>query len=277
MLYKSDYLDEFEFKDNKKIIAKVDSFLFSGKEKIHLVLDFDRTMTKSQNQAGENINTWQILKTHLPEEAKEEYQKFYNKYRPLEAANKMKESDAAAWWEEILNLYQKNKLNWLDIVNDVNSKMPIRNGTKELFDVCKKKNIPIIIISAGIKDVIEIWCQRFEIKPATILSTNLFFDNNGYIKGWDRGSLIHVLNKKEKGHKEVSEMKKLRPNIILIGDSINDYSMVNGTKKVLRIIIDDPRPDDMLSKKNNSDGFSKFDLVIKNKSLYPIIKILKLF
>ena len=130
MLYKSDYLDEFEFKDNKKIIAKVDSFLFSGKEKIHLVLDFDRTMTKSQNQAGENINTWQILKTHLPEEAKEEYQKFYNKYRPLEAANKMKESDAAAWWEEILNLYQKNKLNWLDIVNDVNSKMPIRNGTK---------------------------------------------------------------------------------------------------------------------------------------------------
>lgn len=271
-------LEKFLYKDRKKTLKKLEFLLNSGKEKLHLILDFDRTLTKSQNKFGENVTTWEILRTHLPKKAQEEYQRFYNKYRPLEVNNRMKISDAIIWWERILNLYKENKLKWSDIANDVEKRMPIRPCAKELFDICKQKGIPTIIISAGIRDVIEMWCQRFEIKPTVIMSTNLFFDSKGYIKGWDRKSLIHVLNKKEKGHQEISKMRKLRPNIILIGDSVDDASMVDGTKNVLRIIVDDPRIDDASkSKEFYDDTLKKFDLIIRNKSLCPAVEIIKLF
>lgn len=73
-------------------------------------------------------------------------------------------------------------------------------------------------------------------------------------------------------------MRKLKPNIFLIGDSVDDAGMVNGVKKVLRIILDNPRID----AKHKSGIFynkmlQKFDLVIKEKSLFPVVDIIKLF
>ena len=272
-----DCLNNFIFRDEDRIVEKIKHFLDSGKEKIHLVLDFDRTLTESQNKLGENVSTWEILKTHLPQNSQEGYQALYNKYRPLELKNVMSLSDAVTWWEGILNLYKMNKLRCSDIANDIETRIPIRACVKELFKICEEKNIPIIIISAGIKDVIEMWCQKFSIKPSIILSTKLIFDSKGYIKGWDRSSLIHVLNKKEKGHKQIGKMRESRPNTILVGDSVSDARMVSGDENVLRIIVDDPRTDDELDEEFYKDMFSKFDLVIRNKSLCPVIDIVKLF
>ena len=271
-------LKKFFYKDKEKTLKKLDFLLDSGKEKLHLILDFDRTLTKSKNKFNEDVTTWEILRTHLPQKAQKEYQRFYNKYQPLEAENKLKVSDAIIWWERILNLYKENKLKWSDITSDVEKRMPMRLHVKGLFDACEARGIPTIIISAGIKDVIELWCQRFEVNPTVILSTNLFFNSKGYIKGWDKKSLIHTLNKKEKGYQEVNRMRQLRPNIILIGDSIDDASMVDGTGNVLRIIIDNPQGEDAVRDKRFYDKvFQKFDLVIKDESLYSVVKIINLF
>jgi cytosolic 5'-nucleotidase 3 len=266
------YLKNFLYKDRKKTIEKIGSFLDSGSEKIHLVLDFDRTLTK-----GKDLTTWAIFGTHLSPEGIIEYKKAYNKYRPMEIKNKMKLSDAISWWEEMLTLYKENKVKWQDIMKDVKMKMSIRPGAKELFDICAKKNISTIIISAGTKNIIEALFKRLGIKPTLVLSTKLFFDSKGYMKGWDRASLIHVLNKKEMGHTQISKIRKSRPKTILIGDSIQDADMVSGEKNVLRIIVDDPRIDDASrGKAYYKDVFKKFDLIIKNKNLYPVVNIIKL-
>lgn len=267
------YLNNFIYRDKRKVNKKINSFLNSGSKKIHLVLDFDRTLT-----TGEDITTWAIFGAHLTQKGRKKYKKAYDKYRPLEISNKMKLFHAVAWWEEMLALYRENKVEWRDILKDVRTKMSIRSGTRELFDVCSKKGIPTIIISAGTKNIIEAMFRRFSIKPTTILSTKLFFDSEGYMNGWDRNSLIHVLNKKEMGHTQISRIRKLRPKTILIGDSIQDASMVSGNKNVLRIIVDNPRVDDV--SRNEAfykDIFKKFDLVIKNKSLFPVVDIIKLF
>jgi len=254
---------------------KTKSFLADGKEKLHLILDFDMTLTKTINQFGEHVATWQLLMSHLSEKGKKEYQNLYNRYRPLEAANKMTNSVAVEWWEETLNLLVKNRLKWSDILSDVEERMPVREGVKELFDICEQKEIPILIISGGIRDVIEVWCQKLNIKPAIILSTNLNFDSKGFIKGWDKNSLIHAFNKKEQGHEEVSKIRKLRPNTILVGDSPDDYSMVDGDEMVLRILIDDPRPGESLL--GNNAKKDKFDMIIKDKSLFPVVEMIKFF
>jgi len=265
------------FKNKKDFFQKLIFFKICGEEKLQLFLDFDRTLTQSRNRRDENITSWEILRKRLPPEGKKEYLKLYNKYRPLEIKNKLKTVDAIYWWESVMNLYIKYKVKWSNIKNDVTKEMFIRPCVKELFDICDEKNIPTIIISAGIKNIIELWCQKFKIRPTKVLGTKLFFDSKGYIKKWDKKHMIHILNKREKGHKEISRMRKIRPNIILIGDNIEDASMVEGTENVLRVMVNDPRKDEALEKKQLSSIFKKFDLVIKNKSLCPIIDLINLF
>lgn len=85
------YLKNFYCEDKGKVIKKIVSFLNSGSEKIHLVLDFDMTLT-----ATEKFNTWEIFATHLSAKGRIEYKKAYDKYRPLEVRNKMRLSDALA-------------------------------------------------------------------------------------------------------------------------------------------------------------------------------------
>jgi len=267
------YLNNFFYKDKKKVNRKINSFLNSSARKIHLILDFDRTLTK-----GGALTTWAIFGAHLTEEGRIQYKKAYEKYRPLEVNNKMKVSHAVAWWKEMLDLYKENKVKWRDVVRDVRMKMSIRSSAKELFDICNKKGIPTIVISAGNRNVIEAMFRRYNIKPTIILSTELFFNSKGRMSGWDKNSLIHVLNKKEMGHIQINKIRKSKPKTILIGDSIQDAKMVSGNKNVLRIIVDNPRIDDATrGKAFYKDVFKKFDLVIKNKTLFPVVNIIKLF
>jgi len=266
--------EDFLFKERESVLKKLQFFINAGRDKLHLLLDFDRTLTLGQNELGENVTTWEILKTHLPQKAQLEYEQYYNNYRPLETEKQMTEADAIIWWERILNLYSENQLKWQDIKKDVSLKMPIRPFTKELFEACEKKNIPTIILSAGIKDIIDLWCQKFKIKPTLVLSTKLVFSPKGYMIGWERDSLIHVLNKKEKSHQEIEKIRSVKPNTILIGDSLDDILMVEG-EDVLRIAVYNPRRDDKPDRLK--DLTENFDLILQNGTLNGVIKILNLF
>ena len=146
---------------------------------------------------------------------------------------------------------------------------------KNYLKSAKKRIIPTIIISAGIKDIIELWRQRFEINPTIILSTNLTFSSEGYINGWDKDSLVHVLNKKEKGNKEVEKIKLKRPNTILIGDSLDDASMIEKEENVLRVAAHELRQDDKIKK--IKEFTKRFNLVIKDGTFRSVVEILSLF
>lgn len=263
------------FRDKNKFFDKINFLFQGGIDNIHLLLDFDRTLTKSRHKSGKDISTWEILGNHLSAESKKAYRGLYEKYRPLELKNKLRAADAVLWWEGVLKLFKKDKLKWSDIAKDVEINLPIRPGAKELFEFCKERNIPTIIISAGIKDVIELWCQKLEIFPTLVLSTNLTFSPEGIMNGWHKESLIHALNKKEKGHKEVEKIRLVRPNTILVGDDMNDSAMIDGEEKVLRIGVYDSLGTDDNEMANKFNG--KFDLVIKDGKLQSVIKILKFF
>lgn len=252
----------------KNVLSKIKFFISSGKDKLHLILDFDRVLTK-------DVATWEILKSGLPQKAQEECQQLYNIYRPLEIKNRMTTLDATNWWGGTLNIFQENRLKLSDIKKDVDTKLPIRPFVKELFKICERKNIPIIILSAGIKDIIELWCQKFKINPTLILSTKLIFSSKGRMTGWEKDSLIHILNKKEKGQREIRKIKSTRPNTILIGDSLDDADAVQGEADVLRIAVYDPRQDERI---NNLKEFTKrFDIVIRDGTLRQATEILNSF
>jgi len=232
-------------------------------------------LTPSRNAQGKEIATWKLLNRRLPPKLKAEATRLYEKYRPIEVAGKMTPTDAATWWSKVLDLYVQSKLKWSGLAREIEETVPARPGAKELFNICGKKGIPTVIISAGLKDVIELWCQKFEIKPTLVLSTNLRFDGAGYVCGWDKDSLIHIFNKREKGHKELKAIRQSRPNAILVGDSLDDAAMVDGTDDVLRIFIDDQRADDRRSRDFDKEVFKTFDLMIQTRNLMPLVEIIK--
>lgn len=270
-------LDGFVVFDNKQVLEKISRLTGDGSGKLHLITDFDRTLTIEKNKTNEDITTWHILNNHLPAAGQKRYRIFFNKYRPLEKENKLTVKDARVWWESTLQLFADYKVNLFDVENDFMKKIAIRPYSKKLFDFCGRKHIPTVILSAGIKDVIDLWAKNFTIKSSLVLSTRLNIDPGGTITGWVKNSLVHTLNKKEIGHPELVRIRRDRPNVILIGDALEDADMAQSTDRVLKIRINHPRKDNLTAARTflkNTSG--KFDLVAKTGTLSSVVKLVGL-
>ena len=104
--------------------------------------------------------------------------------------------------------------------------MSFRDGAREFLKNMKDRNIPVIIISAGIGNFIE----QFLIKNNCnfdniyIVSNFLKFEN-GIATGVS-DNVIHSLNKNEVSlPNNIKEIIENRKNIILLGDSTSDIRM----------------------------------------------------
>lgn len=268
-------LNGFECADTAAVLAKIQRFSVAGISGVHLLFDFDRTMTVSTS-GRDDATTWHILQRHLPPEGQEAYQGFYQKYRQLEIDGTMTSDDARTWWESILGLYVQYKVNLNDAETDFLSAVALRPGTKELLLQCGAYGVPTAILSAGIKDVIEILLKHYDVQADPVVSTQLTTDEKGMITGWQDDTLIHVLNKHEAGHPGLEQIRATRPNCILLGDSMDDASMAAGDANVLRIRIIDPRQGEAVDKAAQlATTFQKFDLAITTGTLDSVAQLLQ--
>lgn len=271
-----DLLKHFKFKNKNQVLKKFNKLASEGREKLHLLMDFDRTLTIGKDAEGNEVTSWNILTKLLPPKAFAKQQKLYEKYRPLEASGKMTSEEAVSWASKVLKIIVASEVNLLEIEKDFSRNTSIRYYAKNIFDACSILDIPTVIVSAGIKEVIDVWSKEFAVSPTLILAIKLFTDSNGKIIDWDK-NIVHVKNKKEHGHKELTKIKQQRPNIILIGDAIEDADMAEGDENVLRIRIFNPREDEIFDKQRfYEETFEKFDLMIENGSLEPVLRILEL-
>lgn len=258
--------------DRANLMLKLSNFTLSN---IHLVFDFDRTLTVRKPGTNDEVTTWHILRDHLPEEAQKQYQELFSKYRLLELDEEMTQSDAVDWWSSILQLFATHRINLSVVEHDFLQRANIRPGSTELFEFCKQKNIPTVILSAGIQDVIEIWCRKYGIQPTLVISTLLSVNEDMEIVGWEEDTLVHVLNKSETGHDELRTIRVDRPNVIVIGDSIDDASMAEGENNALRIRLLDRRHDESTKlEEEYRRTFARFDALIDTETLGPINKLL---
>ncbi len=258
--------------DQMSVLSKLAKFTLSN---THLAFDFDRTMTTRNEGSRDDVTTWSILAEHLPEEGRAQHQAYFERYRTLEISQKMTEADAIEWWSSILNLFVEHGINLSAVEDDFLNKANARPGVADVFKFCADHSIPTVVLSAGILDVIEIWCEKYGVNPSLILSTALIVDEFGTVVGWNKASLVHVLNKSEAQHAELETIRADRPNTILIGDSLDDASMVSGQDSVLRIRILDQRDDELRTQEaERSISFTKFDAVICSGDLQPLLKLL---
>jgi 5'-nucleotidase len=201
-----------------------------NKNNVYIVIDFDKTIT-SKNSS----DSWDVSGKLLGEDFKKELNTLYEKYRPIELDNnisiKEKETAMVEWYEKCMYLYYKYHLTQEKLKESVEkSNLVYRKGAKEFLQKAHQEEIPIIILSAGIGNVIEQFLKETNcyFENIYIIANFMEFDEKGKVKKFDNSKIIHTLNKTMKGklQKDCNEKIKNRAYKILIGDLKEDENMV---------------------------------------------------
>lgn len=138
-----------------------------------------------------------------------------------------------------------------------------RDGFQLFFDHLHKHDVPLLIFSAGVGDILEeVIRQAGVFHPnVKVFSNYMDFDESVSVRVdaiWRRagrrahhpdvllqgvlrafkGELIHVYNKREGAMLNTGHFQELRarPNVLLLGDSLGDLNMADGVQDMQNIL-----------------------------------------
>lgn len=201
-----------------------------NKENMYVIMDFDGTITKHTK-----VDSWDVAGDSLSENFRNELVNLYDTYRPIEIdyniSYEEKKKKMEEWYTKCMYLYYKYNLKKSNLQSSVvNCKMLFRDGVKEFLNDMNKSNVPVIILSAGIGNVIEEFLKNNNCyyKNIYILSNFIEFDYDGNMKEFD-GKIIYTMNKKLDINEleEFSNKLQGRYNKLLFGDLIEDKNMID--------------------------------------------------
>ncbi len=199
----------------------------------YVVADFDRTITK-----GSSKTSWSILASSdmVPAKYKEERDAYYKIYRPIEIDETMEPVKRNAlvkeWFIKHIELFVKYQIKEELFENAAKNLriMEFRDYGKNFIDFLHEKDIPLVIISAGIGNFIEYFFKNNACDYDNIyISSNKIIFKDGVASGVDT-NIIHSLNKNEVSlPDEVKDKLRTRKNVLLLGDQKSDLNMVDET------------------------------------------------
>jgi 2-hydroxy-3-keto-5-methylthiopentenyl-1-phosphate phosphatase len=295
-----------------KLSSKIQNFLTSyknNKKNIALVTDFDFTISKKYNyqknlSLGSSYRFYdESLIGGNQQKVLEIQNELCNKYMKYETDAsidiKIREKKVEEFYDKSLDVYINPNFTRDSIgkmLEKLKEKFELRKYTKELFELLMKLEIPIIIVSGGIQEVIidllknimpdfELYCKQ---KKILIISNTLYFEEGKGCVGHSK-DVIYAFNKssfvKNSIEKNFPEIK----NIFIMGDHLNDYDSVRdlnmtqdniiglGFVNIKPELIGDETKKDEIQK--NIDDYKKvYDInLIGDTDFLFMIKLLELF
>jgi 5'-nucleotidase len=226
---------------NRKSIEKtMNNISKDGSQKLYIVSDFERTLTRPVFKGKKTPSLISVLRDeqYLSSKYSKKGKELFSHYHPFEVNPKIspkeKKKLMGEWWGKHFSLMARFCLNKKHIEKIVNSKrMQLRVGGPEFLDLLKKYDIPLLIISAsGLGDYSISMFLKKERKTSSniyIISNSLKWDKKGNFIGVKK-PVIHSANKKGGIVRKLPIFKKIRArkNIILLGDNIEDCQMAEG-------------------------------------------------
>lgn len=213
-----------------------------GAEKLHLLCDFDRTLTSGIIDGQETPSLVGLLKAEglLNPDYDARQTDLFNHYRPIERDPQIsvaeKKTAMEEWWRRHYALLVESKLKRSDLEQAVQSRfVQARAGLNKMLELSQEAKIPVVILSAtGLgREAIEMFFEFRQIlfPNIHIISNAIIWDEEGIIKGI-KEPIITSLNKNETLIHDLPcfEEIKDRPNVILLGDSPHDIDMLEGLK-----------------------------------------------
>ncbi|KAI8539635.1 hypothetical protein RHMOL_Rhmol09G0198100 [Rhododendron molle] len=273
--------------DPESLEKKIAAIRAAGPQKLQVIADFDATLTKYwiDGRRGQSkllgvlvlslsLIFCRYLGSVLPNKSvgshgllqqgnskydvkRRELAEYYhplefNPTIPLDEKAKLMEE----WWEKTHALLIEGGLTYDAIKNSVaNATIEFRDGVVELFEFLEEREVPVVIFSAGLADIIEeVLRQKLHrsFKNVRIVSNRMVFNLSGQLVSF-RGKTIHVLNKNEhaldmaapvhdqlgdtNGPVEDNASVKKRTSVLLLGDHIGDLGMSDGLNYETRISV----------------------------------------
>ena len=208
-------------------------------DKLYIVTDFDHTLTTKDSQ-----NCWGVLSS-IPNVDKEYIKNSHKNndyYLPIEQDVNLdyetKKTNIQKWYTNHVKMLIKYKVKDKEINKIGQSKsLILRDGVNEFLKFTNENNIPVIIVSAGISNIIENVLKRNNCFYNNIyIISNIFKFKDGQIKSL-RNHMIHSLNKKEiELPVKIKDVLKDKDEVIIVGDNIDDSKVcIKENNKTLTI------------------------------------------
>ncbi len=257
---------------NKELLKqKIRELKSQGLDKLHVVSDFDRTLTKCFFDGKKILSPIALIREggYLTKDYPKKAFALFNKYHPIEVDDSLdynyKSAKMQEWWEAHEKLLIKSGMN-KKVIDDILVRYPriFREGVDYFLDYLNSHKIPLLIFSSGVGNFIEGYLKKQNKLTSNIhiLSNTFVFDSKGYATGY-KNKIIHVMNKSETKieDKKYRNLVSQRNNVILLGDSLGDLGMVSDLNTNLIIKIGFLNED----VENKLELYkSKFDVVITN-------------
>ncbi|ESR59037.1 5'-nucleotidase [Citrus sinensis] len=287
-------LSKFTIKgDPQSLQNKISQIRMAGPSKLQVIADFDGTLTRYFINGSRGQSSHGLLQQGNPEyDAKR--QALYEYYHPLEFSPTVpleeKTKLMEEWWGKTHGLLIEGGLTYDAIKKSVsNALIAFRDGVVKLFEFLEERDIPVLIFSAGLADIIEeVLRQKVHksFKNIKIVSNRMVFDKDGHLVSF-KGKTIHSLNKNEHAldmaaplHEHFGDTDgpnydnasvKNRTNVLLLGDHIGDLGMSDGLKYETRISVGFLND----NIENNLDNYrNAFDIVYLNDA--PMWEVVEL-
>lgn len=230
--------------DENKVERKLRQFREDGPKKLHLLLDYDGTVTHEWDENGNPRPT--LIATlregnYLNEEYAQAAKALAAHYKTIERDPAVdavtKKALMQEWWEKHYALLMAHHLKRSDIHKAMSdAKVKIRDGMRQILDRAAKAGVPVVIMSAnGLGTESIRWhleTNQLLTDNILIVSNDLQWDEQGLMTGFKQ-PIIHSLNKDETVLAALPQYNLVskRPNVILMGDGLHDVSMATGHQR----------------------------------------------
>lgn len=228
---------------NSSHVEEIISLLVKGGDsKLQVISDFDHTITRMHVNGAMCDTTYGILESgpYTPEENKIQANLLFQKYYPIEIDPHLTRAEKTPymieWYTQSRNLMSTSGVKKGDLASMVRSSNALlRDGCDVLFKTLQAHNIPLLIFSAGIGDILKevLKQQNLLLSNMEVVANFMEFDEEDNILGF-QNKLIHTFNKNQYSLENSDYFDKLksRKNIILLGDSLGDVDMSEGAQGV---------------------------------------------
>ncbi|XP_068231661.1 cytosolic 5'-nucleotidase 3 isoform X2 [Palaemon carinicauda] len=271
--------DHVRIKDPGRVEELISSIVRDGFSKLQVIADYDMTITKSHVNGKRADSSFGIMDNSslMPAFYREEANALLSKYYPIEIDPHMTEEEKIPymkeWYGKIHNLIVKCKVSQGSLAEMVaTSNAMLREGTEDLCKKLHTVNVPVLVFSAGMGDILEQVLRQFNVYTENVKVVSNFFqyDEEGIMIGF-KGDLIHMFNKNENAIHSSNYFDKLkgRSNVILLGDSMGDIKMAVGVPQpnnVLKIGFLNDKVEERLDTYMNA-----FDIVLIDDQTMDIV------
>ncbi|CAH3027496.1 unnamed protein product [Porites evermanni] len=221
-------------RDSVRVRDKLRKLYESGPEKLQVISDFDKTLTKFVVNGEKGCTAYGVIESYknFPESYREKAKQLKEKYMPIEFSGDIssaeKEPLMIEWWtkahelitelglkkDDITQVVEDSPiaLRWTkgneliielkikqaqipEIVKDAH--IALRDGVEWLFVKLHEKHVPLLIISGGLGDIIkEVIDQQSTIYDNVTIVANFFKYEQGVMVGF-KDKLLFSNNKRE--------------------------------------------------------------------------------